>query len=278
MARKKQKPPKNMGNARLVRRSGLTLARQLYMLLRRQIDEGFIPPGAMLPSEPDLAIRYGIARMTVRRALAQLQKDGLIDRGRGRGTRVRKREVGPNAATLASLMGDLRSLGRRTQTRLLRYRIEDTPPAVLSYSPGFGTSALVIQRTRSFAGRPFVLVTHYIPERFAPLVTRNKLGNRATVIAFEDAGVHAKYGEQLVTALAADDRISRALRIGPGAPVLAVRRFVHSSAGDLIEYQEALYPPELYMLRMPVARVDTKDGQVRWLPDRARAGAVAAPV
>jgi DNA-binding GntR family transcriptional regulator len=52
--------------------------RQLYALLRGQIDSGEFAPGSRLPSITDLAQTYGIALTTVRKALDQLKEDGLI--------------------------------------------------------------------------------------------------------------------------------------------------------------------------------------------------------
>ncbi|MBE1590515.1 GntR family transcriptional regulator [Nonomuraea angiospora] len=56
--------------------------------LRRRIREGDPPAGAMLPSEADLARGYGVARGTVRQAVAELERTGLVASEAGRGRRV----------------------------------------------------------------------------------------------------------------------------------------------------------------------------------------------
>lgn len=58
--------------------------------LRRDILSGALPPGARLPNEYELADVYGVARVTVRSALASLERDGLVVVTRGRGTFVRR--------------------------------------------------------------------------------------------------------------------------------------------------------------------------------------------
>ena len=52
--------------------------RQIYALLRAQIDSGELAPGARLPSIVNLAQTYGVALTTVRKALDQLKADGLV--------------------------------------------------------------------------------------------------------------------------------------------------------------------------------------------------------
>ncbi|GAA3660924.1 hypothetical protein GCM10022224_025430 [Nonomuraea antimicrobica] len=56
--------------------------------LRRRIREGDPPAGGMLPSEADLARTYGVARGTVRQAVAELERTGLVASEAGRGRRV----------------------------------------------------------------------------------------------------------------------------------------------------------------------------------------------
>ncbi|MCW3036181.1 MAG: putative transcriptional regulator, GntR family [Actinobacteria bacterium] len=64
------------------------LYRQLADGLRGQILSGELAPGQRLPSEPELAEHYNVARNTVRLALGLLRAEGLVHTGRGRGTFV----------------------------------------------------------------------------------------------------------------------------------------------------------------------------------------------
>jgi GntR family transcriptional regulator len=61
---------------------------QIYLVLREQLQEGRFADG--LPGELALAGQFGVARVTVRKALEQLSTEGLIDRAPGRGTRPRQ--------------------------------------------------------------------------------------------------------------------------------------------------------------------------------------------
>jgi len=72
-----------------VSRNGVTRYLQLYTLLARELALGGLKPNRPLPSEPELVDRYRVSRTTVRRALAQLEREGRIVRRRGSGTFAR---------------------------------------------------------------------------------------------------------------------------------------------------------------------------------------------
>ncbi|MBB4286998.1 phosphonate metabolism transcriptional regulator PhnF [Roseospira goensis] len=74
----------------LPRRSGVALWRQVQIHLERQISDGSLQPGDQLPTEAQLAARFGVNRHTVRRALAGLEDRGLIRVEQGRGTFVQE--------------------------------------------------------------------------------------------------------------------------------------------------------------------------------------------
>ena len=92
----------------LDRSSFVPLYYQLQELLKEQIESGAWRPGAQLPSEPELARRYGVSRVVVRQALAILQDDGQVVRAQGRGTFVAEPKADARAGGLARLLASPR--------------------------------------------------------------------------------------------------------------------------------------------------------------------------
>ena len=100
---------------------------QVYLVLREQLHEGKFAQG--LPGELSLMSQFGVARVTVRRALQQLAQEGLISREPGRGTRpvsVRtSHQVQPSGAAqqqqaqLSGLLENLVTMGLRTTVKVL---------------------------------------------------------------------------------------------------------------------------------------------------------------
>ena len=83
-------------------------ARQVYLVLRDRIMSGAMGFGARLPTENDLALAHAVSRVTVRRALGELQREHLIERRRSAGTRVVYRA--PPARMMADISGVLANL------------------------------------------------------------------------------------------------------------------------------------------------------------------------
>ena len=70
--------------------AGVPLHRQLFLVLHDEIDRGVIAPGEALPTEQTLCDQFGVSRITVRRALADLAEQGYIERRHGVGSFVRE--------------------------------------------------------------------------------------------------------------------------------------------------------------------------------------------
>src|SRR5690606_20172913 len=87
--------------------------------------------GTLMPSEAELVERFGVSRITAKRALDDLAAEGLVARRRGRGTMVTHR-YRPRAlqAPLGSLLSDIESMAARTDAELIDWGFEPAPPAI----------------------------------------------------------------------------------------------------------------------------------------------------
>ena len=79
-------------SGRIKHDSAITVTDQVARDIEADIDSGSIAPDTRLPSEADLSQQYGVARMTVRRAVAQLRDKGLVVTVHGRGSFVAPRD------------------------------------------------------------------------------------------------------------------------------------------------------------------------------------------
>src|ERR1700685_4312553 len=91
---------------------GEAKAKQVYLILRDRILSGALSLGAKLPTENDLADRYAVSRVTVRRALGELARERLIERRRSAGTRViYRRAPGPVIADISGVLANIADMG-----------------------------------------------------------------------------------------------------------------------------------------------------------------------
>src|SRR5246500_5835145 len=88
--------------------AGVPLHRQLFLVLHDEIARGAMAPGAALPTEQALCDQFGVPRIPVRRALADLAEQGYIERRQGVGSFVRQRVRSDEVPLVGSYMDGLR--------------------------------------------------------------------------------------------------------------------------------------------------------------------------
>src|SRR6516165_1774986 len=108
----------------IVREPGTTVHTQIEDWLAGQIATGALAPGDRLPTEQDLAAWFGVSRMTLRHALAELARRGLVTKtvGRHGGTVVAAAKLEQDLTTLAGFSEQLRRHGMVAGARVLSAR------------------------------------------------------------------------------------------------------------------------------------------------------------
>src|ERR1700721_2183069 len=99
--------------------SPVPLYAQLESLLAAEIAAGTLLPGSRLPKEEELVKRYAVSRTTVRQAIQNLIRRGLIEIRRGKGTFVLEPKITQELTQLSGFVEDMQSLGRNASARLL---------------------------------------------------------------------------------------------------------------------------------------------------------------
>src|SRR6202044_552604 len=107
--------------------AGVPLHRQLFLVLHDEIARGAIAPGDALPTEQALCAQFGVSRITVRRALADLAEQGYIDRRQGVGSFVRQPDRSDEAPLGGSYMDGLRQTQFQTSIEVVEHDFR-TPP------------------------------------------------------------------------------------------------------------------------------------------------------
>ena len=149
----KSKPARGKGFP--AQRTGRGVARYylLYEHLSGALNDGTIPAGGALPSEPELVSRYRLSRTTVRRALARLEEEGRIIRRRGSGTFARQNRKAPRLQLdLHTFFDDLPHIASQTSVSLLRFESGPVPASLRELLPELGSNAVIIQRLHRYHG------------------------------------------------------------------------------------------------------------------------------
>ena len=202
----KSKPAR--GNGFPAQRTGRGVARYylLYEQLSGALNDGSIPAGAALPSEPELVARYRLSRTTVRRALARLEEEGRIIRRRGSGTFARQnRKPARLQLDLQSFFEDVPEIASQTSLSLLRFESGPVPAQLRELLPELGSNATIIQRLHRFHNTPYALTTAYVPERAGQKIRRKSLERASLLTVLDELGPRTTQTEYTTSAVAADD-------------------------------------------------------------------------
>lgn len=244
------------------------LYHQLYLLYRQRILSGSLALGDKLPSESKLETIHGISRITAKRALDELAREGLVTRERGRGTTVRySMQQSSVSADFSGLMENLIAIGATTTVEVLSFDYLPAPANVaeaLGVDPG--STVQRAERRRSRDGRPFSHIVTFLPQDIGRTFDRQDLTDQPILKLIERAGKTVAQADQTVTAVSADALTSVVLGVPEGAPLLKVSRAVYDREGSTLQYIEVLYRPDVFQLNMKLDRVDADNQERMWEP------------
>jgi GntR family transcriptional regulator len=248
-------------------RNGRGVARYylLYEHLSGALNDGTIPAGGALPSEPELVTRHKLSRTTVRRALARLEEEGRIVRRRGSGTYARQnRKPQRLNLDLHTFFDDVPEMASQTTTSILRFEIGAVPASLREFQPQLGATALIVQRLHRVHGTPYALTTAYIPEKLGRRLRKGALARASLLTVIDQLGPRTTRTEYTTSAVAADAVAARRLDVALGVPLLRTRAVLADSQSQLHTVIESLCRPDRFSVRAALERNPSRNSSSQW--------------
>ena len=207
--------------------------------LAAAIAAGQLVPGARLPPERHLAESLGVSRMTVRQALGELERDGLLRRvvGRAGGTFVREPKGEPRSTGPAGLSAQLRRQGLAAAAELISAEVEPArrrTAAALGLEPN--ERVVVIVRLRLADGKPLAVERSSLPVRLFPDIEEMDLGGSLYDLMEESFGRRPVRAVEILETAEARPSDARTLGLKRGAPILLVERIGYAADGTAVEF------------------------------------------
>ncbi|MBV6416545.1 MAG: HTH-type transcriptional repressor YvoA [Steroidobacteraceae bacterium] len=230
---------------------------QVYVTLRAWVRDGTYGPGAQIPTEAELCRLFGVSRITVRKALADLVREGWLVRHQGRGTFVELSSArAPVSVDLGEALHQIVDLGAATEVRDSRVsvvRADDETLAALDLEPG--TRVQKVSRVRVLRGVPLAQITTFVPLDVAAMVGHERAAEHMPMFELlERSGIRVREADQWLGATLANVESGRALAVGIGAPLLRLTRIVYDTRRRPVERVVALYRADAYQYRMHLKR------------------------
>lgn len=223
------------------------LHRQVSDSLLQAIANGRFAPGEALPGEHALCARFGVSRITVRKALEELARRGAVVRRQGAGTFVGQPKDGLWSVTLTGIIEDVLT---PNDLQIVREAMCRPPADVLRFAglaPGLRLK--LFEGTNRMPGDvPLVHVRYYFPKPIAALLAAEAFSGPVQAIKVVErvSGRRVDHAEQIVEPAIADERLGRFLQIPAGTAVLRAIRVYYDAELKPIEIFDAAYHPTNY--------------------------------
>ncbi|MCW1243866.1 GntR family transcriptional regulator [Pseudomonas sp. SAICEU22] len=239
--------------------SSVPLHTQLRDVLRARILDGEYPQGSQMPSESELGALFRVSRITVRQALGDLQKEGLIFKIHGKGTFVAKPKTFQNVSTLQGLAESMTDRGFEVINRLRSFKFMAADKSVAErLKLTEGDVVAQIKRVRLINREPVSLEITYLPKELGERLEKADLVTRDIFLILEnDCGLALGHADLAIDAVLADSDLCQALEIEVGSPVMRIERLTHGADGQPLDFEYLYYRGDAFQYRL---RIDRQKG------------------
>jgi len=212
------------------------------------LKDGVFPPGYFFPAERTLCEHFGISRMTLRQAMSLLDREGLIDSHRGRGTVVALAGLRKKGQEMKSFSEEIRERGGKPESQLLSLERKVPSEAARSlFELSEGQKVYEIFRLRLNDGEPLAVELACIPERLCPGLERFDLAKNSLVqILRESFGLQLESCETEFTAEIPNAQVRKLLGLTTHSAVLVANRKTFADDGHPVELCRSTYRGDRY--------------------------------
>jgi len=236
--------------------SPVPLYTQIKGILRDRILDGTYQAHQQMPSESELMATFSVSRITVRQALGDLQKEGLIFKIHGKGTYVSKPKAFQNVAQLQGFGEAMSRMGYETFSRVVSLKGMAAGPAIaakLGVEPD--EEVVELRRVRYLNRAPISLDVTYVPKSIGERLAKEDLAHRDIFLILEnDYGVALGAAELQIESMLADDYLALQLGVEAGAPVLRIERLTYTADGKPVDFEYLYYRGDAFQYRMRIER------------------------
>lgn len=233
---------------------------QIKDTLRARILDGTYAPHSRMPSEHELCAMFDVSRITVRQALGDLQKEGLLFKLHGKGTFVSKPKAFQNVTSLQGFAEAMSSMGYEIVNQLRSFRtVKADRHLATKLNVPEGEPLVEIHRVRLLNREPVSLEQTWVPEALGKRLAGADLATRDIFLILEnDCGVPLGHADVSIDAILADDDIVDALRVEESSPVLRIERLTHDASGTPIDYEYLYFRGDAFQYRLRIDRQKTR--------------------
>ena len=223
--------------------SELPLYSQIEDVLTSEIAEGILQAGNQLPTEDGLIARFGVSRITVRRAIQNLVTRGLVEIRRGKGTFVVESRITQELTELSGFVEDMEALGRKATARVIGTEIVTADKTVArELALVSGERVVRIHRVRLADGVPISFDETYLPLEIGKKIITDDLETEPIFTLLERKySIPLLEAEYRLEAAATEAGVASALGVDEGSPIFLIERISYTTGGQPVDYERLYY-------------------------------------
>lgn len=229
---------------------------QIKEVLRVRILNGVYKPHQQMPSESEMIEAFKVSRITVRQALNDLQKEGLIFKIHGKGTFVSKAKAFQELGQLQGFAEAMSRMGHEIYNRLLGLKTVPASSAVaerLQIDPRAPVTE--IRRARYLNREPISIDVTYIAEALGKRLAKEDLATRDIFLIIEnDYGIALGCADLRIESMMADGASARLLKVSEGSPILRIERLTYTADQQPLDFEYLYYRGDAFQYRLRVER------------------------
>lgn len=216
-------------------------------------------PGALLPSESELAAQFHVSRMTARQAVQNLAQEGLVERRRGSGTYIAERPFHRHEGVFLSFTEDMRRRGMKASSELVEAAMRQASAAdIEALRLGDDPRVVSIHRIRIADGTPLSIERAVLPASCAAVLSCD-LESGSLHEALTAIGRIPTLAQSWISARMPTAEERKRLNVtSQREPLLVDRRVVLDQDGAPIEHTESAYLASRYVVDVTFRSPDTE--------------------
>ena len=228
---------------------------QIRELIRQRILNGSYKPLSQMPSEAQMMEKFSVSRITIRQALGDLQKEGLIFKVPGKGSFVAKPKAFQNLSRLQGFGEAMGPSGYETYSKVISMRqIPATDLVNRRLNLTSGSEVIEIQRLRYLNREPISVDQSYFPIEIGERLMREDLSTRDVFAILENhLGLHISHADVQIEAISADEFLARQLGIVEATPLLRIERLTYAN-NQPIDFEFLYYRGDAFQYRLRIDR------------------------
>lgn len=222
----------------------------LYFQLRESLTQKILSrqwePGARIPTEKELCELYDVSRITVRKALDELEQMGYIVRRQGKGNYVNPNSMEQKLSKFYSFSEEIKRLGRQETAQLLSFDVQEATPAqARKLGVPSGARLMRVRRLRLVDLSPYGIEMSFIPERLIPGLTSVEVQKLGLYKSLNLHGLYPNHAIETLRAVNLSTADAKLLHVKANEAAVNLERVTYAD-GDVVELCDSLIRGDIF--------------------------------